>query len=157
MNQHFKKLVTRFFIGTLGERFLLLDHLDGTTGKSIYRYPLVIGDKLEVRIDEADLRSRIRRRALKTEMATLILRTPQELLKKDVRDWIEAILCRPLRLELLQKSLLWKIKSYRTGYKRLNRRKRARRAERISRDLQKNEKRFLEMRDRIREQNSHKC
>ncbi len=112
MSEYLEKLVTRYFTDIFGKDVFAIDYVDGKSGELVYKEPLELFCGIKILIDENDLRGRRQRRITKP-IPTLIIRQPQELLKQDVRTWIEEQLGKPINTSQISMSIKRKIKHYR--------------------------------------------
>lgn len=149
MSEHLEKLVHRFFhdLGIPGQ-FLWRGNVSvikcGSPTDMLFRCGLV------VRIDETDGRPIKKRMRYTHNQPMLIIRQPQELLKKETLGWLKKVVGYELHPETLPDSLLQKIKHYRADYHLPSRGYRMRRAIQKSKRLQKAEKKFHELRLMVR-------
>lgn len=141
---HIQKLVARFLLQIFGIEGLEIDFLDGRTGAVQCSYPFRISSGLTITINELN-RCSMQRRMIEEPEPHLIVRQPQELLKKDVRDWLETQTGVKVDLSKFGSSLLQKIKSYKSNYRPMTRKRRMEKAVTESKRLQKQEKAFQDL------------
>ncbi|MBI4591964.1 hypothetical protein HY733_00765 [Candidatus Uhrbacteria bacterium] len=152
MDTHIEKLVIRYFEALVGPDTFKVGFGSGQAKNGTPLALLHFSCGLRIIIDESDCRPSHKRRCYTPIESMLIVRQPQELLKKETTTWLESVTGYKFNPTRLPHALKEKIKAYKKNYSRSSSRKRMRIARRKSQQQQIKERKHQEHRQAIKEQ-----